>query len=164
MTRSVMAEHTLFVLTSPSFSLRFQNLKFRKIVSTVIMEPEFLELFDRAVSSELSNMAELRGDAQRFPLKTWGVAQGNSLSPLLGNLLLKNFDQEMNSRWPGIRCIRYIDDFILLGPNKHITSKAFHKAQGLLSQWQMTVALDKTDQGSSQQCFEFLVSSSITDF
>ncbi len=137
------------------FFTKIPKSEVRKIVSTVIMEPEFLELFDRAVSSELSNMAELRDDASAFPIEDVGVAQGNSLSPLLGNLLLKSFDQEMNSL-PGIRCIRYIDDFILLGPNKHITSKAFHKAQGLLSRWQMTVALDKTDQGSSQHCFEFL--------
>jgi RNA-directed DNA polymerase len=94
-------------------------------------------------------------DANAFPIEDVGVAQGNSLSPLLGNLLLKDFDKELNAL-PNIRCIRYIDDFIILGLNKQTTWKAFLKAQALLSQWNMELAVDKTFQGSSQQCFEFL--------
>ena len=64
-------------------------------------------------------MQELQGYVHDFQSGDIGVAQGNSLSPLLGNLLLKDFDSAMNSL-PNIRCIRFIDDFIILGPNKKL--------------------------------------------
>ncbi len=125
------------------------------MIADVVHDSEFLELFDRAIIAELSNMQDLREDASAFPIEDIGVAQGNSLSPLLGNLLLKDFDQCLNSL-TGISCIRYIDDFILIGPNKQSTQEAFRHAQALLSQWQMTLAIEKTEQGSSQESFEFL--------
>jgi len=137
------------------FFTRIPKSEVRKIISAVVTDTDFLNLFDSAVATELSNMDQLRGDASAFPIEDIGVSQGNSLSPLLGNLLLRDFDQEMNSL-PGIRCIRFIDDFILLGPNKQVTLKAFKKAQSLLGQWNMTLATDKTEHGSSQQRFEFL--------
>jgi hypothetical protein len=61
----------------------------------------------------------------------------------------------MNSL-PDIQCIRFIDDFVLLGPNKSVTIKALQQAKVILGQWQMTLANDKTEQGSTQQKFEFL--------
>ena len=137
------------------FFTRIPKSEVRKIVATVIGESAFLNLFDKAVSAELSNMQELQGYAHEFPIGDIGVAQGNSLSPLLGNLLLKDFDSAMNSL-PNIRCIRFIDDFIILGPNKKVTADAFRKAQRILCQWQMMLAIDKTEQGSVQQKFEFL--------
>ena len=137
------------------FFTRIPKSEVRKIVETVIAESAFLNLFDNAVAAELSNMEELEGYAHEFPIGDIGVAQGNSLSPLLGNLLLKDFDLAMNSL-SGIRCIRFIDDFILLGPDKKVTLKAFREAQRILGQWQMTLADDKTEQGSVQQKFEFL--------
>ncbi len=137
------------------FFTRIPKSAVRKILETVINEPAFLDLFDKAVAAELVNIKELGKDARAFPTEDIGVAQGNSLSPLLGNLLLKDFDFAMNSL-PNIKCVRFIDDFVLLGPNKTITMKAFRRAQAILSQWQMTLADNKTEQGSSQQRFEFL--------
>lgn len=137
------------------FFTQIPKSEVRNIISTVITEVEFLNFFDKAVAAELSNMEELRGDASAFPIEDIGVSQGNSLSPLLGNLLLRDFDEKMNSL-PGVQCIRYIDDFILLGPNKYVTDKAFVQAQALLGKWNMTLAANKTENGSSQSCFEFL--------
>ena len=137
------------------FFTRIPKSEVRKIVGTVITDSAFLNLFDNAVTAELSNIEELQGYTHEFPIGDIGVAQGNSLSPLLGNLLLKDFDQEMNS-FPSVRCIRFIDDFLLLGPDKKITMKAFREAQRILGQWQMTLAEDKTEQGSVRQKFEFL--------
>ena len=51
-----------------------------------------------------------------FPNETIGVAQGSALSALAGNIALREFDAEMNSR--GLVCVRYIDDFMLLGGSK----------------------------------------------
>jgi len=64
-----------------------------------------------------------------------GVAQGSPLSPLFGNVLLWEFDREMNGR--GITCLRYIDDIILFGPTPSKVRRAFESAQRKLSAWGM---------------------------
>ena len=83
------------------------------------------------------------------------MAQGNSLSPLLGNILLKDFDEELNSL-PGITCIRFIDDFIILDQTRPRSTKAFDIAKSRLAIFGMTLSTTKTDRGSSQAAFEFL--------
>ena len=74
-----------------------------------------MALFRQAIHVELSNLAALREHADRFPTEDIGVAQGSALSPLLGNIILADFDQRMNDG--ECRCLRYIDDFIVLGPS-----------------------------------------------
>ena len=59
-----------------------------KIVMDAVKDQEFIDLFTRAITVELENMAQLREAANAFPIEDIGVAQGNSLSPLLGNLIL----------------------------------------------------------------------------
>jgi retron-type reverse transcriptase len=126
------------------FFTRIPKPAVRKIIETVISDQDFLSLYDTAVALELSNMQQLRDDAKRFPIEEIGVAQGNSLSSMMGNILLKDFDDEMNTL-PNIRCIRFIDDFLILGPDKRTTLKAFGRAEAILSKWQMALARDKTD-------------------
>ena len=102
--------------------------KVTQIVSSAVQDQEFVGLFEQAIAVELENMAQLRERAKAFPIEDIGVAQGNSLSPLLGNLFLYDFDQEFNKR-PGVRCIRYIDDFIILAPSQEIAEITFVEAQ-----------------------------------
>lgn len=45
-----------------------------------------------------------------------GSPQGGSLSPLLANIYLNEFDQEFSKR--GVPCIRYADDIVLLGKSE----------------------------------------------
>jgi retron-type reverse transcriptase len=137
------------------FFTRIPKTDVRTVIEREINEPAFIAIFDRAISAELSNATELHRDAKAFPTEDLGVAQGNSLSTLMGNILLKDFDSAMNSI-PNIRCIRFIDDFVILGPNKVATIKAFEQAKRILAKWNMTLAEDKTEQGSTQQKFEFL--------
>jgi retron-type reverse transcriptase len=137
------------------FFTRIPKPAVRKIIETVISDQDFLSLYDTAVALELSNMQKLRDDAKKFPIEEIGVAQGNSISSMMGNILLKDFDDEMNNL-SNIRCIRFIDDFLVLGPNKATTLKAFSRAEAILSKWQMTLAKDKTDKASIREPFEFL--------
>ncbi len=125
------------------------------MVKKAVNDDDFLELFKQAISVELENMAELKKSAQAFPIWDIGVAQGNSLSPLLGNMILFDFDQKINSL-PGITSIRFIDDFIILGPNKRAVDHAFAFAEQALLTLGMGLAVDKTQYGSTQQNFEFL--------
>jgi hypothetical protein len=120
-----------------------------------VEDEEFIELFKRAIAVELENMAQLREHAKAFPIEDIGVAQGNSLSPLLGNLLLYDFDVEMNKD-SDVRCIRYIDDIILLAPDREIAENAFAKAKGVLAKLGMSVSDDKTQRARIEEGFEFL--------
>jgi hypothetical protein len=89
-------------------------------------------LLDRATATELANAAELGDDAALFPGERRGVAQGNALSTLLGNVALRGFDAAMNGR--GIVCLRYVDDFLLLGARAAHVKKAFAGAGALLAE------------------------------
>ena len=82
------------------------------IVSSFIRDNKFSQLFEAAIDVELQNMAELGTKAELFPIFEIGVAQGCCLSPLIGNILLHDFDAAMNGR--GVTCLRYIDDFIIV--------------------------------------------------
>ena len=81
------------------------------------------------------------------------------LIPPPGELLLETFDKELNGR--GITCVRYIDDFIILGPNSHKVEAAFRSALRILATNGLTAydpkrASDKADMGEVRNGFEFL--------
>ena len=119
----------------------------------------FARLFDAAMAVELENAAALGEDVAHFPTGDIGVAQGSSLSPLVGNILLKDLDALLNSR--GIVCIRYIDDFLLLGTSKQNVAKAFQSAQEHLARFEMEAydpasRSDKASFGQTAEGFDFL--------
>lgn len=87
-----------------------------------VAEERFVELFERAMTVELANREALGRDADLFPLGIDGVAQGSPLSVLAGNIVLRKFDAQLNER--NIVCVRYIDDFLILGPNAKAANKA----------------------------------------
>jgi len=103
-----------------------------EVVARACGDDRLALLLDRATATELANAAELGDDAGLFPGERRGVAQGNALSTLLGNVLLRRFDDAMNGR--GITCLRYIDDFLLLGPRAAHVKKAFESAGALLAE------------------------------
>jgi RNA-directed DNA polymerase len=148
-----------FVIRSDieKFFTRIPKSIVTEIVARAVADDEFTELFSRAIAVELENMAQLREHAKAFPIEDIGVAQGNSLSPLLGNLFLFDFDAELNKR-PDVRCIRYIDDFIILAPTKELAENAFAKAKRMLERLGMSVSPDenKTQRAAVEAGFEFL--------
>ena len=135
-----------------------KNLVLEKI-KAIISDQKFNDLLQKAVQTELENLAELGKQADEFPIYEIGVAQGCCLSPLLGNILLAEFDVTLNDR--GIVCLRYIDDFIILGPNKKKVLAAFQSAKQLLAGFGLNsydpfTDKDKAEQGDVKQGFEFL--------
>lgn len=137
------------------FFTRIPKSAVTEIVARAVEDAEFVDLFKRAIAVELENMAQLREHVNAFPIEDIGVAQGNSLSPLLGNLLLYDFDAELNKR-PDVRCIRYIDDFIVLAPTKELAENTFAKAVHMLKQLGMSASLEKTKRAPVGEGFEFL--------
>src|SRR5665811_483902 len=59
-----------------------------------------------------------------------GVAQGSPLSPLLSNIALAGFDRFLDEL--GVECVRYADDFILLGADSAQVRDAFARAEAFL--------------------------------
>ena len=100
-------------------------------VAEHVDDPQFVDLFRRATETELHNIDQLGEHRNLFPIGEHGVAQGSPLSPLMGNIVLRDFDRDMNGR--DITCVRYIDDFILLGPSLKAVRKAFAKASVMLA-------------------------------
>lgn len=113
-----------------------------EIIAKVAEDPPFVVLFENAIRLELSNMAELKEKAQAFPIEAIGVAQGNSLSPLLGNILLHEFDRRMNEG--DCVCVRYIDDFIILAPSAAAAKARMRLAIGILAEFGMTLSEEKS--------------------
>jgi len=137
-----------------SFFTRIPKPIVTDIVAGATCEPSFMELFGHAITVELENLASLREHASAFPIQEIGVAQGNSLSPLLGNLLLYDFDQQMNTG--ECRTIRYIDDFLILAPSRRVAERQFFKGRELLNKFGLEVSIEKTSKGYVADGFEFL--------
>jgi retron-type reverse transcriptase len=139
-----------------AFFTRIPKSAVRAIVSEAVGDPEFLAFFDDAIRVELANMAALREKADLFPIEDIGVAQGNSLSPLLGNIILSDFDKQMNDG--DCACIRYIDDFLILAPTERAANARLKKARDLLLRLGMDLSPEKSSVGARpvEEGFEFL--------
>ncbi|HFE45195.1 MAG TPA: hypothetical protein ENJ18_06830 [Nannocystis exedens] len=96
-----------------------------------ISDAQFIKLLKDALETVLKNEEQLGEDRNFFPVGREGVAQGSPLSPLFGNILLHEFDNKLNGR--GIVCIRFIDDFLILGKTERAVVRAFESAQTMLS-------------------------------
>lgn len=139
-----------------SFFTRISKGAVTKIVSDALNDEEMVSLFRDAIEVELSNLARLREFSKDFPIEDIGVAQGNSLSPLLGNLILSEFDKRMNEG--DCICIRYIDDFIILAPTKKAADARLRKAIKILSDLGMELSPEKSSKGGVpiEDGFDFL--------
>ncbi len=121
------------------FFTRIARADVNAFVGTAVNDPEFSDFFEEALTTNLENREELeeRNLFKLFPDPDIGVAQGSALSALAGNIALHSFDARMNER--GISCIRYIDDFILLGPSKAKVMSAYRSARAILKAMDMEV-------------------------
>lgn len=151
-----IGEGATFVIRSDisAFFTRIPKPTIIKIVSDATGDAEFVELFKKAIVVELENISQLKANVAYFPLGDIGVAQGSSLSPLMGNLLLHEFDQVMNGG--GCRCIRYIDDFLILASDQREAEAAFSQASRLLGKHGLSTSSSKTFRGPISKGFEFL--------
>lgn len=129
----------------------FTKIPRLKAVATLAahLDSRAAALLDRATQLELENAEKLRELLTLFPTPAVGVAQGLCLSPLMGNVVLHEFDEAMNGR--GIRCIRFVDDFILLGPSERTVMKAFESAQRKLAVLGMTAYDPRTNAAKAER-------------
>lgn len=139
-----------------AFFTRISKSAVLTIIEDAVADTDLIALVKQAIAVELSNLATLRDLADQFPIEDIGVAQGNSLSPLLGNIILAEFDKAMNTG--DCRCIRYIDDFIILAPTKKAANARLVQARKLLDELEMTLSEEKSSRDATHinDGFEFL--------
>ena len=131
------------------FFARIPRLHVLAQIEDQVRDPDFTNLLHAATDTILANLDEIGEDAYLFPLREMGVAQGSPLSPLLGNILLRDLDRDMNAR--GITCLRYIDDLILFGPTASRVRKAFESAQRSLGSLGMRAYDPRTDATKAEE-------------
>jgi len=141
------------------FFTNIRRLSILRKISNVIKDEKFNRLLSHATHSELDNLIELGKHADLFPTYEIGVAQGCCLSPLFGNILLDDFDRQLNER--GVVCIRYIDDFIILGSTQAKVRSAFQSGQRLLLELGLTaydpaLSPEKAEIGDIKHGLQFL--------
>jgi CRISPR-associated protein Cas1 len=86
--------------------------------------------------------------------RTQGLIQGMALSPLLANLYLDSFDEEMTAM--GYWMIRYGDDFVVMARSKADAEQAQHHASAILARLGLDLKEEKTTVISMDEGFTFL--------
>jgi len=142
-----------------SFFTKIPKDVVQKIVEGVTDDSKFLSLFESAITTELSNLEQLGKKRELFPIHEIGVAQGSCLSPLMGNIVLAEFDSKMNSN--DVLCVRYIDDFIILAPSKQVLGVYLKRANKILTNLGMETykphdGSGKCEIGATNLSFSFL--------
>ncbi len=143
-----------------SFFTQISRAEVIKKISATITDQDFLDLLEKATNLEVSNISLLPEKERKFfKFDMIGTPQGCCLSPLLGNILLYEFDNELNRN--GITCLRYLDDFILLGKGWKNVKAAFDKAIQILdssglSAYTLNDDSTKAKSGNITDKFEFL--------
>lgn len=143
------------------FFTRIDKARVMELVAPHIKCPDTVALFQAAITTDLANIDALRrqGLDEIFPLGVEGVAQGSPLSPLIANLYLHDFDKSMNDG--EVICLRYIDDFLILGKDMGCVDRAFNKAQRELKKlslhaYKPSPTSDKASRGLTANGFDFL--------
>lgn len=161
--RDAMRKGARFHIRSdiPAFFTKISKDRVQDLLRPHIKCVATLTLFELAIKTDLANISDLRrkGLEQIFPIGIEGVAQGSPLSPLLANIYLADFDTAMNSE--GITCLRYIDDFLLLGESLGDVDRAFNRALKELSKVSLSAYDPRSDKikasrGATDKGFDFL--------
>lgn len=86
--------------------------------------------------------------------RTKGLAQGSPLSPLLANLYLDTFDEQIATM--DLRLIRYADDFIILTKSRQEAEELLTRTESFLSDLGLRLKKEKTAIRNVFEGFEFL--------
>lgn len=143
------------------FFTKIDKARVMRLVTPHIKCSDTVALFQAAITTELANIDVLlrQGLDEIFPIGVEGVAQGSPLSPLIANLYLYDFDKAMNDG--EVTCLRYIDDFLILGKDIGSVDRAFSKAQTELKKlsleaYRPSATSDKASRGLTAKGFDFL--------
>ncbi|MBK9175937.1 MAG: hypothetical protein IPM46_06270 [Flavobacteriales bacterium] len=98
--------------------------KLLRDLATELPDSSLSGLIESALNQEVGNLDEFAPESHHyFNASMDGIPQGNSLSPLLSNVCLAQFDQRMQDE--GLGLVRYADDFIVMCKNRKEAERAF---------------------------------------
>jgi len=83
-----------------------------------------------------------------------GLSQGSPISPMLANLMLEDFDSDLEAA--GMKLIRFADDFVILCKNQEQANKAKKCAEQSLNEMGLAFNVEKTQIGRFSEGFDFL--------
>ena len=83
-----------------------------------------------------------------------GLPQGAPLSPLMANLLLDDFDDDLRAH--GFQLVRFADDFVILTKSPEQAQQASELARDSLADWGLKLNETKTRIVSFEQGFKYL--------
>ncbi len=86
--------------------------------------------------------------------QTKGLPLGSAVSPLLANLYLDKFDEEIKKR--GLQLVRFADDFVILTKTKPAAEEAIKISEILLEGLKLKLNLEKTKVSSFKEGFKYL--------
>jgi hypothetical protein len=130
--RAIRAGAVAFALSDmKDFFPRVPRADVAALVAENVDDSAFVALFRDALETEIRNLDDVRRWLDLFPIHEVGVAQGSLLSVLVGNLALRDFDVRMNRG--DLLTIRYLDDFLILGPSRAAVAEGFRAAQAELA-------------------------------
>lgn len=159
---SIVSGATFYIRSDiAEFFTKIDKNRVMNLLAPHIKCPNTITLFKNAITTDLANLDVLRGQGldSIFPLGVEGVAQGSPLSPLIANLYLHEFDKVMNAG--EVVCLRYLDDFLILGGSSSSVDQAFNKACKELEKLSLTAyppsaGSDKASRGATSKGFDFL--------
>jgi hypothetical protein len=86
--------------------------------------------------------------------RSQGLPLGISVSPLLANLYLDDFDSELGMQ--GFRLVRYADDFVVLAKDADSARRALEASSSVLAHLSLELNMDKTRIVSLSDGFSYL--------
>lgn len=117
----------------------FENIQWEVLEKTLRMavrEDEVLLLI-----RDISQAHALRADGT-YEEKSVGLYQGSSISPVLSNIYLLQFDQWLAAQ--SVFFVRYSDDMLILGESKEILQKVLEQIKDRLAPLGLTISEEKT--------------------
>lgn len=116
---------------------------------------DHLPLADRLTKQLLIRAVRIPLEIQEnAAVRTRGLLQGSPLSPLLANLYLDPFDEEMDRL--GYRLVRYADDFVVLVRSQEEAENALSAVRESLAKIKLTLKEEKSRVASVDMGFSFL--------
>ena len=121
--------------------------KLMTLVSQQIADGRILGIIESMLKAGCQEKGKLRSTEQ-------GTPQGGVISPILSNVLLTPFDQEMRRR--GCRLTRYADDWVITCQSKEEAKATLDAARKILEKLGVTLHGEKTRIVHVRHGFEFL--------
>lgn len=131
-----------------SFFDRIQVSLLKRKLERVIKEEDVIELIEMQLS------APALGKGGALEEKILGIYQGSSISPVLSNIYLDDFDHMMERE--SVLYVRYSDDILLLGKSREQLQTVLAKIKILLEPYGLNLKEAKTSICPLEQGIEFL--------